>query len=239
MVGVTAERNLFGQLLILSHENEVDLEKIMSCPLGPVLWALATPDGLPVKTDKSSLMHKLEDPSALHTSGKQKEDIEVIDGNCMFYILANLPSTFGELAMKIFLALPKANLVHFVTDTYRHNSIKCFERERRGDSHSYMVRGSSTRLPKDCKLFLSNNENKTQLINFLLCEWQQDIYGNLLLNREIFFTCEFSISSCDGITTDSRPIHELISNQEEADTLIILHSLYADTNADTDKKKYS
>lgn len=42
---------------MLFQENELDLQKEMGYPLGPVQWALATPDGMLIKTNKAVLMH--------------------------------------------------------------------------------------------------------------------------------------------------------------------------------------
>lgn len=87
--------------------------------------ALATPDGLPVKTDKSILMHKLEDPSAITDVDRKtnEEQTVIIDGNALL-----------QLTEKIFHLLPNTVSVHFVTDTYNHNSIKCPEHSRRAVS---------------------------------------------------------------------------------------------------------
>ena len=57
-IEITEERNVFGQLV---------LERVLSYPLGPVPWALATSDGAMIKTDKAKLMHCLEDKSHLET----------------------------------------------------------------------------------------------------------------------------------------------------------------------------
>ena len=56
----TAARNVFGQLVLLALDHNIDMERVMRFPLGPVPWALATVDDIPVKTDKSKLMHSLE-----------------------------------------------------------------------------------------------------------------------------------------------------------------------------------
>ena len=48
---IRAKRNVFGQLVLLSIELNVDLELTLSFPLGPVPWSLATADGMPTKTD--------------------------------------------------------------------------------------------------------------------------------------------------------------------------------------------
>ena len=58
VVKITAQRNLFGQLLMLSHDNDLDIQRVMEYPLGPVPWSLATPDGMLIKTNKAVLMKK-------------------------------------------------------------------------------------------------------------------------------------------------------------------------------------
>jgi hypothetical protein len=60
LVEIRAERNIFARVLLLSQEREISLEKLMTYPLGPVPWALATADGCPTKTVKSKLLHALE-----------------------------------------------------------------------------------------------------------------------------------------------------------------------------------
>ena len=78
----------------------------MAYPLGPVPWSLAIPAGMPIKTDKSVLMHRLEDASALRRP-RSTIQTHVIDGNALFHRLAQLPDTFGEIAYNIFVSLPK------------------------------------------------------------------------------------------------------------------------------------
>ncbi|GFR89989.1 hypothetical protein ElyMa_006138800 [Elysia marginata] len=207
----------------------------MEYPLGPVPWALATPDGMPMKTNKAVLMQKLEDVSALQIPAKERNHVHIIGGNALFHAQTHLPETFGELAYNIFCALPKVANVHFITDNYQEHSIKSLERIRRGESQAYIVRGSSTKLPRECKSFLKNDDNKKHFIQFLLNEWQQDAYAKLLLNREVIFASDND--TADGETTDARLLQNLSSSHEEADTLLILHSIYADqaiNSTDTD-----
>ena len=51
-VQIVAQRNIFGQLLMLSTDHELDLKKVLAYPLSPIPWVLATPDGLPTKQTK-------------------------------------------------------------------------------------------------------------------------------------------------------------------------------------------
>ena len=60
IVELKGTRDLFGRLLYLSSQANIDLSVVFSHPLTPVPPALAHLDGSLNKTDKSKLMHKLE-----------------------------------------------------------------------------------------------------------------------------------------------------------------------------------
>ena len=93
------------------------------------------------------------------------------------------------------------------------------------------------RTPKVWKEFLKNEDNKIELINFILNEWQSDTYAHLLHNREVYFACDnlcFFLTSVDGKVNDLRSVTNLSSSQEEADTLIILHGIYATNEAENE-----
>ena len=129
-VQISAQLNLFGQLLILSEDNNLSLQKVLEYPIGSTL---ATPDGLPVNTDKAKLMHQLEDDAALvHRPCLDYLCAYVVDGNALLHALSALPQTFGELSKKLFSVLPKVKRVDITTDTYKDNSIKSAEGRRRG-----------------------------------------------------------------------------------------------------------
>ena len=92
--------------------------------------------------------------------------------------------------------------------------------------------------PRVWKEFLKNEVNKKELINFILNEWQTDTYAQLLHNRKVYFACDnacFFLTSVDGKVTDSRPMINLSSSQEEADTLIILHGIFASKEAENEE----
>lgn len=76
---------------------------------------------------------------------------------------------------------------------------------------------------------MSNDENKKALVSFLLIELQNDAYALYLLNRRLYYVCEDIcelLTSEDGKSVTSRPIPDLFSSQEEADTRIVLHCLF-------------
>ena len=175
---LVAERNLFKHLILLALKNKLCMEKVLAYPLGPVPWSLATADGAPVKTNKATLLHKLEEGHSLTTlqmfqrMHKPICAVFVIDGNAMLQAVAQVRNNFGELAEYIFAQLPNATRVDFVTDTYQQHSINHMETDRRGMADKFLVSGPSTKVPGDYKQFLANSENKTQLIQLLLREWK-------------------------------------------------------------------
>ncbi|GFR63243.1 hypothetical protein ElyMa_001891000 [Elysia marginata] len=85
------------------------------------------------------------------------------------------------------------------------------------------------KVPRNWKLFMSSDENKKALTSFLLNEFQKDSFAPRLFKRELYFVCEDRcelLTSDDGVSVTSKPIQDLFSLQEEADTRIILHCFY-------------
>ena len=125
-INVKVQRNILGQLLLLSLEHEVDMQKVLCYPLSPVPWSLSTTNGLPLKTNKATLFRKLENNNCLISDDitRLPGTVYVVDGNSLLHALVGVPSTFGELAETVFVSLPQVPCVHFVTDTYKQKSIK-------------------------------------------------------------------------------------------------------------------
>jgi len=49
------DRSLFRGIVVIAQERSLQMDTILSHPLGPLPWALSTPDGLLRKTNKASL----------------------------------------------------------------------------------------------------------------------------------------------------------------------------------------
>ena len=62
------------------------------------------------------------------------------------------------------------NRFDFVTDTYRKSSIKNFERKNRRTNKPFLVKCSLTKMPRNWSSFMANENNKIQIIQFLLKE---------------------------------------------------------------------
>ena len=175
-----------------------------------------------MKTNNSQLMKNLEGKVALAGNADcVADDVAATDGNAVFQSITNPPSTFADLDI-FHMSVPKSRVIHFVTDTYRPHSIKEMERQQRGSSTCYKIGGLKTRVPRDWKGFLRNSDNKTELTNIILNEWQSDQYVKHLRDQKLFFVnacyC-YCLSTEDGRTTNSQEIPELFSTQEEADKL--------------------
>ena len=102
-----------------------------------------------IKTNKLKLLHKLENQQFYEEQDMSKlsNTVFIIDVNALFHSITDITTTYGELAKKLFICLPKTS-IHFVTDTYKEDSIKRAERERRGtsDSNRYLLRGPATKV---------------------------------------------------------------------------------------------
>ena len=187
------------------------------------------------KTSKSKLVECI-----IPDNNVQNE--EIIDKHMSAYVLDmmaqirscinNVPETFEQF-IEIFLSSIPKNFrrVDLVADTYRDISIKSEERENRNSSSKIIIGSIKSKIPKDVEKFLSNNENKTQLIQLIFRYIQQNFSAVLVkLATEMIFLSRdnecFRITSRSYVTNrsfDSYPA--LVSSQEEADTKVILHSM--------------
>ena len=94
-VTVRAERNLLGQLLILSHSHSISFDKLFQFSLSPIPWSLATlkisytiqyntADRALAKTQKAQLMHILAGECEQQaTVVDYEKSVFVIDGNAL------------------------------------------------------------------------------------------------------------------------------------------------------------
>ena len=75
---------------------------------------------------------------------------------------------------------------------------------------------------------MRSSTSKTALIKFLCEAWKNDPYPEKLGSKVLFITCE---KQCFKVTKEgSEVIDELTTNQEEADTRMLLHAKHASSN---------
>ena len=218
LVKINADRSLFGRLLIASNTRNIDLRDVLTYELSPVPCALAHTDGTLRKSNKSILLTVLED-------GVQ--------------VLPRLPcdngtSTFGKMASHYFntvtapLGKNNCSRVDIVFDRYEKvDSIKESER-RRGSTSGYEIKiaGPHTAVPKNWNAYISNPVNKINIQRFLGRIWTE--IGENTLN----FGHQLVLAGCFTDPQDvlmvergtRRPLPRLVSDQEEADTRMMLHA---------------
>ena len=160
--------NIFLQLFIRSQEGgKVEIEELMKFPLTPVPYSLATADDFFNKTDKSKGFHYLMKGVDNATLPSVDTTLIIEDGNAVFHYLTEVPGNFKQICYKVLDRLPKKTDVLFSTDMYYPDSIKSVERKRRGCAEKLLIQGELTKRPGDWPTFLTNDENKLQLIRLL------------------------------------------------------------------------
>jgi len=99
---------------------------VLSYPLGPLPWSLASPDGSPVKTNKAKLLHLLEE--GIDQMQETPPGAWIIDGMAVLQSLQGCPSTFADLALYVLQVIltkehTSGGRVDVVFDCYRSVSI--------------------------------------------------------------------------------------------------------------------
>jgi len=130
LIILKADRSLFGRIIVTAREQSLQINTILSHPLGPL--PLSTPDGVLRKTNKASLT------SLLQKNVQVCEEVPanpaaVIDGMSLFKErLKGDQLTFGDVAMTVLSITMKGvrcNGIDAVFDTYKELSIKNSERQ--------------------------------------------------------------------------------------------------------------
>ena len=104
------------------------------------------------------------------------------------------------------------------------------EMNRRGSIERLLLQGENTKKPADWKTFLTNEDNKKQLVQVVVNAWDGDVYANKLQGRRVVLICEGEVylyTSLDGNNTGRTMVGGLKSTQEETDKRVILYCLYA------------
>uniref|UniRef100_A0A0L8GQI2 Uncharacterized protein n=1 Tax=Octopus bimaculoides TaxID=37653 RepID=A0A0L8GQI2_OCTBM len=115
------------------------------------------------------------------------------------------------------------------TMAYMHKSVKLSSSQNKVvDTDMYKEDYVKGHL-KDWKVFLANDENKTQFIQLLLSTWRSEVSANILTGHEMILICEGKACqlTSDGHYTFCQAVHSLKSSQEETDTHVILYCMYA------------
>ena len=87
----------FGQIIVMAQVQSLKMEEVLSHPLGPLPWALSTPDRLLRKTNKAALATTLQKnvPVAKQLPGNSAS---VVDGMNIVQRNQCDQATFGDVA---------------------------------------------------------------------------------------------------------------------------------------------
>ena len=233
---IKGTRDLFGRLLYLAVTSNVDLQVVFNFPLTPVPLSLGNIDGLMNKTPKSSLKKKLEEK----IESEEPPEISELVIDLMFLIrgLTNLPITFKGIAERILSLACRttANRIHLVADRYDCISIKCLEQEKRGcdttSKFTYRITGPDQSRPRDFSKALSSVSFKMELLQFLVTEWEDPAYMDILKDKVMIYGFKNYAYSYKvvGNVIEKEHISELESNHIEADTRIMQHINFIHTS---------
>ena len=142
-------------------------------------------------------------------------------------------SSFGDIAELVFKRVLTKKVVYFVTDQYKPGSIKSLEREKRKASDGTIrvrIEKREQKRLKQWKKYLRNDQNKFELVKFLLEDWSHPTRDAHLFppTTILFLNCGsqlFRLSLEDGLI---ECVSELVCDQEEADTKVFLCTKHAE-----------
>lgn len=223
------QRDLFGQLLRISLEKSLDIDKVLMYPLTPMPFSLCHADGSICKTDKSILVKILEKRVA-HDQ-PQNVDTYIYDGFFMLHLMREIPLIFGHISEKFFkmCASKNASTVIINFDQYFSPSIKDTEHLLRGSKdHVFHITGSDQRAPSNFHAELKNINFKKAIVEFFIQDWENDHYAPFLGVKNVYINYDkcYKYEVINGKIVKSLCSKYTCSLHEEADTKIV-HNLCA------------
>ena len=218
----------------------MNLKEVFEYELSAVPYSIVYPDGSLRKGIKSKLLLELEKETVVSEnlpSSEEQETTWVIDGMAILQMVKFSSCTrFIELSDKL-LKVALQPLLQYndcvrldvVFDFYEmENSIKAFERTRRKAADPLMINisGPQTMIPKQWSKFMSSSKNKSVLTAFLCKDWTEKCPALIPEGKQFVIGGGFQDNTFTVCIDrqDATPIQELFSNQEEADTCMLLHA---------------
>lgn len=238
---INADRGFFSRLIVVAKSRSVDLKSVLSHELSPVPQSLAHPDSSLRKTQKSKLLNVLEgETTASDTLTESGHKCAwIYDAMALVQkIKATVQNTFGEYASLLLDILLKTFNIHncdrvdVVFDRYDKSvSIKTSERQRRQKSKGlyFHIHGPQTPLPRQWAKFMDDPRSKANLTMFLCDYWCEQAPSRIPEGKSLYIAGGFEsglvTKHITHNTVEDCPV--LFSNQEEADTRMLLHAFHA------------
>ena len=229
---------LFRRLLVVSKQQKVNLENVLTHELSATSPTLFHDDGSMRKTAKSDLTKKLEE--RVHSiTGQLTGSLStayIIDGmaliqgipDTVFLTFRDLAGVVFKLLMNSFSQNQGVDSVAIVFDRYDQAlSLKAAERRRRGETQQAGFAIQGNRQVPNYREFLKVSGNKAALAGFV-SEHIVDVAPQMLLgHQKIFLAGGFPGGETAKLVTatGAATIPSLFSSQEEADTRMLLHAI--------------
>lgn len=178
LAALRSDCSLFSRLYISCQTREGDLDQFFSHENQTAPPSLSQ-GGMLRKGTKSDLVHCLTSmDSGLQETTVGYVEAVSIDGAAAVHMLKpGAAKTFQAYADNVFVPyilsqLTGTNRIDIVWDVYQTNSLKATTRQRRGKGTRRRVE-SGTLMPKNWKDFLSVEENKAELFEFLCLQMEK------------------------------------------------------------------
>ena len=105
-VVLKANRNLFDNIILISQTRKLDMKNVFAHRIGPLSWALANPDGTMCKTNKATLVQRLNKYLSPAEIMPAKLACMIIDGMVLVQklLVGSSSMYFGEASQVILSA---------------------------------------------------------------------------------------------------------------------------------------
>ena len=237
---------MYLRLLAVNAIKRVPLQRVMAFENTPVPLSIFNDDGTMVTCKKSDTMHMLEElvPGDKITSLDKHVDAVIYDGHAIIQSLpapsTTLPITFKDMVSRFLSHVSHSTQdistdvaqIHIAFDVYKENSTKSQTEEKHteksGKAYSTCEIRPSTNVPAGYwKQFLTIAENKSHLAA-LYIDYMKEKKGNLTAANQSLYVSGGEDEDGIIITRSAvLPAFDIISNQEEADTRLVLHACAA------------
>ena len=232
---------MYLRLLAINAYKKVPLERVLSFENATVPLSLFCDNGKMGTTKKSDFLDKLEGLTGPETVLRTVKDVDsivhVFDGMAVIQMLPVPTSvakpTYDDMAsplfwrhvMRVSEGIPA---VHVVFDRYLENSLKSQTREKRGEDMSrhipVHIQGKMN-IP-DWKNSLLIGSFKGELTKFYTLYLAKHCYECICRTQHVYVSGGINEKALKVSNDVVHIIEQLWSNQEEADTRMLLHVAY-------------
>ena len=242
-ITLSAERSLFGRLIVISQKRRISLPELFEHELSVIPWSIAKSDGSLAKCNKSVMLDELEKYIPEPRGTVLSEDVStccIVDSMAVVQMYKyGGCKTFGNLADKLSaiilnnFEIPGCQRIDSVFDRYDRAgaSIKSGERSRRSieSGVKQQISGKQTQITIKWERFISETENKRRLVKFLGEQWVESVSAKLKRGQQFVIAGGMSDPSKSMLVESDRvaEVTTLNCRHEEADTRMLFHAANA------------